>query len=113
MGRFVGDGAFTAEAWAEYARCFDTAAIHATCEDYRAAATIDLEHDQADLGGKVGCPVLALWGANGAMEKHYDVLAAWRERAADVRGHALPCGHYLAEEAPEETLEALLAFLRQ
>lgn len=111
MVKFGSADAFTSEAWAEYVRCFDAAAIHATCEDYRAAAAIDLEHDEADLGKKVGCPLLALWGANGAMEKHYDVLAAWRERAQDVRGQALPCAHYLAEEAPQETLKALLEFL--
>ncbi|MCH8112362.1 MAG: alpha/beta hydrolase [Proteobacteria bacterium] len=111
MGKFGAADAFTGDAWAEYVRCFDAAAIHATCEDYRAAAAIDLEHDEADLDKKIGCPVLALWGANGAMEKHYDVLAAWRERARDVRGQALPCRHYLAEEAPEETLAALFDFL--
>ncbi len=111
MGKFGAADAFTAEAWAEYVRCFDAAAIHATCEDYRAAAAIDLEHDEADLGKKIACPVLVLWGAKGAIEKHYDALAAWRERAQDVRGQALPCGHYLAEEAPEETLAALLEFL--
>ena len=111
MTKFGGAEAFTAEAWAEYVRCFDAAAIHTTCEDYRAAAGIDLEHDEADIGAKISCPVLALWGAKGAIEKHYDALAVWRERAQDVRGEALPCGHYLAEEAPEETLEALQPFL--
>lgn len=112
MGKFVGDGAFTAAAWAEYVRCFTPDAIHASCEDYRAAASIDLEHDEADLDSMIACPVLALWGAKGAIEKHYDALAAWRERATDVQGQALPCGHYLAEEAPEETLAALIPFLR-
>ena len=113
MRKVAVEGAFTAAAWAEYVRCFDAAAIHASCEDYRAAATIDLEHDEVDLHEKIGCPVLALWGAKGAIEKHYDALAAWRERATDVEGQALPCGHYLAEESPQETLAALLAFLRQ
>ncbi len=111
MRKVAVEGAFTAAAWAEYVRCFDTAAIHASCEDYRAAATIDLEHDEADLDTKVACPVLALWGAKGAIEKHYDALAAWRESATDVEGQALPCGHYLAEEAPEETLAALIPVL--
>ncbi len=85
--------------------------IHASCEDYRAAASIDLARDQADLTQKLECPVLALWGAAGAMEKNYDVLAAWREPARDVRGGALACGHYLPEEAPEETESALARFL--
>jgi haloacetate dehalogenase len=104
-------GAFTQEAKAEYVRCFrDPATIHATCEDYRAAAEIDLIHDEQDLGHKLGMPLLALWGGKGLVGRRYDVLAEWRKRAADVRGRALPCGHFLAEEAPEETLAALLAF---
>ncbi|MFQ5773615.1 MAG: alpha/beta fold hydrolase [Kiloniellaceae bacterium] len=106
------EGCFTPEALAEYKRCFrDPATIHATCEDYRAAATIDLAHDRADLDRKIACPLLVLWGARGVVERCYDVLALWRERAADVRGRALPCGHFLPEEAPEETLAELLAFL--
>ncbi len=97
---------------AEYKRCFrDPATIHATCEDYRAAAGIDLEHDRADLDRKLACPVLALWGVEGVVERCYDVLEVWRERAQDLRGKALPCGHFLAEEAPAETLAALLDFL--
>lgn len=106
--------ALTAEALAEYVRCFsDPACIHASCEDYRAAASIDLEHDEADMARKVECPVLALWGAKGLMERHYDVLATWRERARDVSGRALPCGHFLAEEEPEATLSELAAFFSQ
>lgn len=107
----AGTSGFTPEALAEYVRCFsDPAAIHASCEDYRAAATIDLEHDEADIGTKVTCPLLALWGAKGFVERNYDVLAVWRERAADVRGRALPCGHFLPEEAPDETYRELRAF---
>ena len=103
--------AFAPEAVAEYLRCFrDPEAIHASCEDYRAAASIDLEHDDADLETKLACPLLALWGEKAAMHRLYDVLACWRERAADVRGRALPCGHYLPEEAPGETLAELVAF---
>lgn len=102
---------FDAEALAEYKRCFRNAeTIHATCEDYRAAASIDLEHDRADLDKRIECPLLVLWGARGVMERCYDVLGVWRERARDVRGRALPCGHFLAEEAPEETLAELRAF---
>ncbi len=105
------DGAFTTAALAEYKRCFrDPATIHATCEDYRAAAGIDLEHDRADLGRKLACPVLALWGAKGVIERSYNVLEIWRERATEVSGRALPCGHFLAEESPQETRDALLNF---
>ena len=104
--------AITSEAFAEYLRCFrDPATIHATCEDYRAAATIDLSHDEADLDHKIAGPVLALWGEKGFLHKRYDVLAIWRERAVDVRGKAVPCGHFLPEEGPEETLAELRTFL--
>ena len=104
--------AFAPEALAEYERCFkDPAMIHASCEDYRAAASIDLAHDEADLERRIQCPVLALWGRRGLMERHFDVLATWRERSAGpVSGRALDCGHFLAEERPEETAEALRAF---
>lgn len=107
------EGVFTDAAMAEYRRCFrDPATIHATCEDYRAGASIDLEHDAADAEKKVRCPLLILWGAHGVVGKLYDPLPIWREKALDVRGEALPCGHFLPEEAPAETLAALHAFLR-
>jgi haloacetate dehalogenase len=103
---------FVPEAVEDYLRCFrDPATIHGICEDYRAAASIDLEHDRADLGRrKIACPVLALWGQRGKLDKWYDVLAVWREWADDVRGRSLACGHYLPEEAPEETAAELGAF---
>lgn len=105
------EGAFAPEALAEYERCFaDPAAIHATCEDYRAAAGIDLEHDRADLGTRLPMPLLVLWGEKGLVGRTWDVPAVWRERAAAVQGAALPCGHFLPEEAPDETLAALRAF---
>lgn len=110
----VGTAHFTPEAMADYIRCFrNPAAIHAMCEDYRAAATIDLEHDRADraAGVKVSCPLLALWGARATMDRCFDVLATWREVALDVRGGALDCGHYIPEERPEEFTAALLDFL--
>jgi len=112
LGQWSGGmDAFTPAAMAEYLRCFaDPATIHASCEDYRAAASIDLAHDEADLDVKVVAPLLVLWGARGLMERHYDVRATWRERAADVRGQALDCGHFLPEERPQETLAALRDF---
>jgi haloacetate dehalogenase len=103
--------AFTPEALAEYRRCFrDPAMIRATCEDYRAAASIDLEHDEADLGTKIACPLLALW-SGGPITRWANVLDAWRERAADVQGSAVDCGHFLPEERPQETLAHLRRFL--
>jgi haloacetate dehalogenase len=102
----------TPEAFAEYSRCFrDPATVHAACEDYRAAASIDLQHDDADLAKKIACPMLALWAERGAMHRLFDVLATWRERAQNVTGKALPGGHFLPEEAPEQTLAELQAFL--
>src|SRR5512134_512563 len=84
-----GPGFFAAEALEDYLRCFrNPATIHAICEDYRAAASIDMTHDEADhsAGRKIAAPVLALWGAKGRLEAWYDVLAIWREWASDVRG---------------------------
>jgi haloacetate dehalogenase len=105
--------AVTPEAFAEYLRCFSNpAAIHASCEDYRAAASTDLEHDESDLTRKVVCPLLALWAERGAMQPLFDVGTAWKERAVNVTGKALPGGHFLTEEAPDETLAELLPFLR-
>ncbi|MEM8570200.1 MAG: alpha/beta hydrolase [Pseudomonadota bacterium] len=106
-----GMSAFSAEALDEYQRCFDDPdCISATCEDYRAAATIDLEHDRSDAANRIACPLLVLWGGEGLMGQLYDIPAVWREKADHVEGHALPCGHFLAEEQPEMTAEALLAF---
>jgi haloacetate dehalogenase len=103
---------FAPEALADYLRCFrNPATVHGICEDYRAAASIDLVHDGEDFGRrKIGCPMLALWGAKGKLADWYDVLAVWRDWAEDVRGRALGCGHYLAEELPEETAAALGEF---
>jgi haloacetate dehalogenase len=96
----------------EYRRCtHDPATIHAMCEDYRAGATVDFEHDEADRGQRrIACPVLVLWSARGDLQRWYDVLGIWQDWADDVSGLALDCGHYLAEEAPEETSSALLRF---
>jgi haloacetate dehalogenase len=107
-----GAGTFTPEALAEYLRCHRLpASIHATMEDYRAGAGIDLAHEAANLATPLDLPLLVLWGARGMLGRHYDVLAVWRQHARDVRGEALDCGHFLAEKRPAETLAALLAFL--
>jgi len=104
---------FDPRALAEYERCFsDPATIHATCEDYRAAAGIDLEHDAADAAARVESPLLALWGTKGVVNRLFDPIADWKSVARDVRGRALQSGHFLAEEAPAETLAELLAFFR-
>lgn len=107
-----GEAAHGPEAMAEYIAAFsDPACIAATCEDYRAAATIDLDHDAADSAARIACPVLALWGARGLVGQLYDVLEVWRDKAAGpVTGRALDCGHFLPEEQPEETARALLEF---
>ncbi|MGE5170874.1 MAG: alpha/beta fold hydrolase [Rudaea sp.] len=100
---------FDPRALAEYERCFaDPATIHATCEDYRAAATIDLEHDTD--GRRIGCPLLVLWGERGIVHRFFNPLDDWGSVGDDVRGRALPAGHYLAEEVPDETLQAMREF---
>lgn len=99
--------------FAEYLRCAsDLATLHAMCEDYRAAATIDLEHDQADLQRRIDCPTLVLWGEHGAMHALYDVLSTWQPRASDVRGRPLACGHWMPEEVPDDLARELIEFLR-
>ncbi len=106
-----GLAAFDPAALAEYKRCFrDPATIHATCEDYRAAASIDLEHHAADTH-LIECPLLALWGRKGIVHRTCDVLSAWRGYAREVQGEALEAGHFLCEENPQATTQALLAFL--
>lgn len=115
MGHWSADDAlFDPAAMAEYVRCFsDPATIHASCEDYRAAITIDLEHDEADFDNKIACPTLVLWGEAGLMHKTYDVLAAWQEKCEIVSGRALPSGHFLPEEAPDETWREIETFMNQ
>ena len=105
---------FVPAAWAEYERCFTPQAIHASCEDYRAAASIDLDHDRADRDAnrKVRAPLLALWGAHGVVEKCFRTMDEWRRVADDVRGRALPAGHYLPEEVPDLVADELEAFFR-
>jgi haloacetate dehalogenase len=104
---------FDPGAIADYLTCFrDPETIRGICEDYRAGARIDFDHDRADkqAGRKIQCPLLALWGSRSKPAAGYDTLEVWREWADDVQGRALPCGHYLAEEAPKETAEELLSF---
>ncbi|WP_071288155.1 alpha/beta fold hydrolase [Mycolicibacterium llatzerense] len=112
LGAFGGTDCYDPEAMAEYERCFATPeSIHAMCEDYRAAATIDLTHDAADEGRTVDCPLLILWGSRGVVGQLYQPLEVWRRYASDVRGQGLDAGHYLAEERPDDVLAALGEFL--
>jgi haloacetate dehalogenase len=112
--RSAGLSPFTPEAWNEYLRCArDPKTIHGMCEDYRAAATIDLTHDRADreIGRRLKMPFQVLWGKNGVIEKCFKPIQEWQRVALDVRGHALDCGHYIPEEAPEALLAALNEFI--
>lgn len=108
------DQAFAPEAVGEYLRCFaNPDAIRASCDDYRAAAGIDLVHDRAAADSRIGAPLLVLWGARGFVGRNYDVLALWREKADQVSGAALDCGHFLAEEAPSAVAGYLREFFRE
>jgi len=106
----VGLSAFTPEAMAEYIRCCNRENIHAVCEDYRAAVGIDLDHDRADLHRRIEMPMMVLWGERSHVNRSYQPIAAWNERATNVRGKCLPCGHYPAEQVPDETYAELRAF---
>lgn len=100
------------KAFNEYLRCYkDPRTIHAICEDYRAAATIDLDDDKEDADKKIQCPLYLLWGARGTVGKLYDVVGTWKEKAVTVSGEALDCGHSPEEECPSGFLEKVLAFL--
>ena len=116
FGQWGRDGsAFSDEAMAEYIRCFTPEMIHASCEDYRASASIDLVHDDEDIqsGKKIDCPLLCLWGTKGFVGRKYDVIYEWCKWAKDVRGHGIPCGHYIPEEEPQKTIDALLSFFQK
>ena len=111
----AGMSAFTAETYAAYlSYVSDPATMHAMCEDYRAAATIDLEHDRADrgTGRKITCPVNVLWGEHGVVNRCFKPLEDWKVVASDVRGRTLPCGHYIPEEVPEALLQEMVQFFR-
>ena len=104
-------GAHEPEAYAEYLRCFgNPETIRATCDEYRAGAAIDLEHDRADRGRKLAMPLLVLWGRRSGQGSGYDLLAVWREHAENVAGQAIDSGHFIPEEAPDATYEALRGF---
>ena len=110
------EGAITDEAYSEYLRCFSNPeTIRGTCMDYR-SIELDLQHDEADRGRKLTCPVLVLWAGNMAKRPGWQVgarlnmLDTWRERATDVRGGPIDCGHFLPEEAPDEVTSQLLGF---
>jgi haloacetate dehalogenase len=99
------------EVFAEYLRCFQNPeTIRATCDEYRAGASIDLDHDRADRGRKLAMPLLVLWGERSGQGSGYDVLQVWREHAENVSGHGISCGHFLPEEAPDETYRGLREF---
>ena len=113
LERYVGRGKSATSK--EYFRTFSLpGTVHAACEDYRAGATIDLQHDKEDKGKKVACPLLVLWAKNAPMGRLFDVPATWRERASDVsdQSKALPGGHNLPEGSPKEVTASLQAFLR-
>ncbi|SFT82276.1 alpha/beta fold hydrolase [Paraburkholderia aspalathi] len=113
--RSAGLRPFTREAYAEYLRCLQIpGTAHGICEDYRASVTIDLEHDRESLatGQKIACEFLALWGADGVIEKCFDPVAEWKSFSDNVTGCALPCGHYIPEEAPELLIECAFPFLK-
>lgn len=108
LPNWIGDDIFR-----EYLRTFQMPeTIHAICEDYRAAASLDLEHDAADLHKKIACPLLVLWSEKGPFHRMYDVLQAWQDRAVEAHGKAMPTGHFLPEQMPDELTQELREFLR-
>ena len=108
----AGHGFIDPAAMAEYERCFIRPdAIHAACEDYRAAASIDLEHDAADADRRIVCPLHLIWGKNGIVGRMFDPIADWRAKsAAEVTGIALDCGHFIPEQKPDALLTEMLGF---
>ncbi|MCY0857422.1 alpha/beta fold hydrolase [Cupriavidus sp. D39] len=111
--RHAGLSPFAPDAMAAYTAAMrDPAHVHAMCEDYRAAATIDLDHDRADRadGRRLDCPLRVLWGEHGVVARCFEPLSLWQEVASEVSGRAVPCGHYIPEEAPEVLQEEMLGF---
>jgi haloacetate dehalogenase len=113
MGRHAGTGIFSPERWAEYlAGASNPQSMHAMCEDYRAAATIDLIHDREDraAGKKLKMPLRVLWGEHGIVNKCFQPIEDWEAVARDVSGRAVPCGHYIPEEIPKELITEARSF---
>ena len=113
MGRHAGTGIFTPERWAEYlAGVSDPQTMHAMCEDYRAAATIDLVHDRSDraAGKKLTMPLRVLWGEHGLVNQCFKPIDDWKAVAHEVSGQTVPCGHYIPEERPTELIAEAKAF---
>ncbi len=113
MGRHAGTGIFSADRWAEYlAGASNPQCLHAMCEDYRAAATIDLVHDRADraAGKMLQMPLRVLWGEHGLVNKCFKPIENWKLVATEVTGRTVPCGHYIPEEMPEELIQEVLKF---
>lgn len=116
--RFTGrrhDGDALPDAFHEYLRCFDLDTVYASGADYRAAASVDLDHDRVDRSAArvVTAPTLALWGAHSYVGRNFDVLSTWESYAPGIAGRAIDADHYLAEEAPEPTASALRSFLAE
>jgi haloacetate dehalogenase len=112
LRRFLSRPGITPEAAAEYLRALrEPGTAHGWCEDYRAGATIDEQHEAETRGQRVTCPLLVLWGERSLVGTSFDPLRLWREVATDVRGRALPGGHNLPEELPDQTLSAILEFI--
>lgn len=103
---------FDKKAVEEYIRCFDKDSIHATCEDYRAAASVDMDDDFENRKDKLQMQILVLWGKYSFIEKTYDVLNIWKNYAKKVQGKSLECGHFLAEEKPNEVIEEFKRFFK-
>ena len=103
----------TEEIIQEYLRCFTVDTIHASCEDYRAGASIDLVHHEEDFDKKINCPLQVLWGSKAFVEELYDPIKVWKEWALNVEGQSIDCGHFLPEESPVETYNAIINFFKK
>jgi haloacetate dehalogenase len=115
MGRHAGTGIFSAENWAEYLKgASNSQSMHAMCEDYRAAATIDLAHDREDrqAGKCLEMPLRVLWGGHGLVNKCFKPLEDWQKVAKNVSGKTVACGHYIPEELPDELISEAIAFFK-
>jgi haloacetate dehalogenase len=113
MGRHAGTGIFSPDRWNEYlAGASNALSMHAMCEDYRAAATIDLVHDRADreVNKQLQMPLMVLWGEHGLVNKCFKPIEDWRKVAKNVSGKTVPCGHYIPEEMPELVIEEARSF---